>query len=87
VPPGWTFVTSSGGYFCIADGQTAYPEAYFTSALTDQPGGLSSAFNATFTEAEEGIIVGGASANVVHFRPLAGFEFDNRWQAIYLIVC
>jgi hypothetical protein len=81
VPEGWQFVTSSGSPFCVGAGATAFPEAYFVSLATEQQGGITGEFNATFTEVEEGRIVGGASVNATHFRPLEDVEFDNRWQA------
>jgi hypothetical protein len=84
VPEGYSFVTSSGSPFCVSAGAIAYPEAYFTPMTNDLPGGISGEFNATFTEVEEGRIVGGASVKGTHFRNLAAIELQNPGQATYL---
>lgn len=84
VPEGWRFDGSSGSPFCVAAGATAHPNASFTYLLTNRLGGVTNDFGATFFEAGEGSIVGGATTTVSLFRPLAAVAFDNRWIDTYL---
>ena len=84
VPMGWNFEGSSGSPFCIPAGGTAHPSATFSHPLDDRQGGVTSELGATFFEAEEARIVGGAAVTAAFFRPLTSVAFDNRFGAISL---
>jgi hypothetical protein len=96
VPQGFGFDTSSGSPFCVGAGETAHPNAtfhYSDSALAGTAseqtanaisGGVTEQIGANFFETEQGSIVGSTATTVAMFRPLAGIELENRYQANYL---
>ena len=78
VPTRFIFQGSSGGYFCVSAGGTAYPNATFTHIEDGLAEGGTAEINANFYEAEEGRIVGGATTTVAFVNRLGDVEFDNR---------
>lgn len=70
--------------FCVNPGATERVSVTLTRVLGEQPGGEIGEVSITFTEINQGVIVGGDKATVRLFRPIMGFAFDNPWQVIPL---